>query len=187
MDRVLDGVLKKITPTEKERDELLNALSKVINATDKVIIPLNLDKTIAGSFIRDTWLTDKKEIDLFILFPISCSREDLEKIGIEVGKKIVKMIREGGGAKEVHMRISSPPTKGPCFYGIDTPSRKELIAATHELEEIKKYITADTLHYLNIEGLMNMVPNSDKFCKACFDDNYPVLCCKDSIEQIDLF
>ncbi len=102
-------------------------------------------------------------------------------------KKIVKMIKEGGGAKEVHMRISSPPVMGPCFYGIDTPSRKELIASTHKLDEIKKYITADTLHYLSLEGLMNMVPNPEKFCTACFDDNYPVFSKQESIEQIDLF
>jgi amidophosphoribosyltransferase len=102
-------------------------------------------------------------------------------------KKIVKMIREGGRAKEVHMRISSPPTKGPCFYGIDTPSRKELIAATHTVEEIKKYITADTLHYITHEGLMKVVPNPEKYCAACFDDNYPVFTHQDKIEQIDLF
>lgn len=102
-------------------------------------------------------------------------------------KKIVKMLREGGGAKEVHVRISSPPTMGPCFYGIDTPSRKELIAATHKLEEIKKYITADTLHYLSIEGLMDMVPNPGKYCAACFNDKYPVFSRQQRIEQIDLF
>lgn len=63
------------------------------------------------------------------------------------------MIKELGGAKEVHLRISSPPTIGPCFYGIDTPTRQELIASSHKIEEIKKYTTADTLGYLSIEGL----------------------------------
>ena len=102
-------------------------------------------------------------------------------------KKIVKMIREGGGAKEVHLRISSPPTIGPCFYGIDTPTRKELIAATHSLEEIRKYITADTLHYLSLEGLLGMVPNPDKFCTACFNEKYPVFSSQKRVEQIELF
>ena len=74
-------------------------------------------------------------------------------------KKIVKMLREGGGAKEVHIRISSPPTIGPCFYGIDTPTRQELIASSHSVEEIRKFITADTLEYLSLEGLKNIVPN----------------------------
>ncbi|RJQ51037.1 MAG: amidophosphoribosyltransferase [Nitrospiraceae bacterium] len=102
-------------------------------------------------------------------------------------KKIVKMIREGGGAKEVHMRISSPPTIGPCFYGIDTPTRKELIASTHTVDEIRKYITADTLSYLSLEGLLKVVPHPEKFCTACFDDNYPVLTRQDRIEQMELF
>jgi amidophosphoribosyltransferase len=102
-------------------------------------------------------------------------------------KKIVKMIKEGGGAKEVHMRISSPPTIGPCFYGIDTPSRKELIAATHSVDETRKYITADTLQYLSLEGLLKVVPNPEKFCTACFDDNYPVLTQQEKIEQMELF
>jgi len=102
-------------------------------------------------------------------------------------KKIVKMIREGGGAKEVHMRISSPPTIGPCFYGIDTPTRKELIASTHTVDEIRKYITADTLSYLSLDGLLKVVPNPEKYCTACFNDHYPVLTRHDNIEQIDLF
>jgi amidophosphoribosyltransferase len=102
-------------------------------------------------------------------------------------KKIVKMLREGGGAKEVHMRISSPPTIGPCFYGIDTPTRKELIAATHSLEEIRKYITSDSLQYLNLEGLLNMVPNPEEYCTACFNDNYPVFSRQERVEQIELF
>lgn len=102
-------------------------------------------------------------------------------------KKIIKMIREGGGAKEVHMRISSPPTIGPCFYGIDTPTRKELIAATHTLEEIKKYITSDSLGYLSLEGLRTVVPNPERFCFACFDDNYPVFSRLEKAEQFDLF
>lgn len=97
------------------------------------------------------------------------------------------MLMEGGGAKEVHMRISSPPTKGPCFYGIDTPTRNELIAATHTVDEIKKYITADSLKYLDIEGLFKVMPNPEQYCSACFDENYPVLLRQDNVEQIDLF
>ncbi len=102
-------------------------------------------------------------------------------------KKIVKMIREGGGAKEVHIRISSPPTIGPCFYGIDTPTRKELIASTHSLDETRKYITSDSLRYLSLEGLLEVVPNSKQYCTACFDDNYPVFTRQEKIEQIELF
>jgi amidophosphoribosyltransferase len=101
-------------------------------------------------------------------------------------KKIVKMIREGGGAREVHMRISSPPCMGPCFYGIDTPTRQELIANSHSVDEIRKYITADTLSYLSIEGLKNIVPESGDFCTACFDNYYPIQFPGEHMQQMEL-
>ncbi|GAB4543344.1 MAG: amidophosphoribosyltransferase [Thermodesulfovibrionia bacterium] len=102
-------------------------------------------------------------------------------------KKIVKMLKEVGGAKEVHLRISSPPTIGPCFYGIDTPTRKELIASTHSIEEIRKYITSDSLGYLSLEGLLSTAPDSNQYCTACFDNNYPVFSTMEMVEQIELF
>jgi amidophosphoribosyltransferase len=89
-------------------------------------------------------------------------------------KKIVKMLREGGGAKEIHLKICSPRMISPCYYGIDTPTRQELIASTHLIEEIRKYVTADSLSYLNLEGLRKIVPNSHNFCTACFDNDYPI-------------
>lgn len=89
--------------------------------------------------------------------------------------KIVKMLRNAG-AKEVHMCVSSPPIGFPCYYGIDTSIRKELIAATKSVEEIRKYIDADSLHFLSIEGLKQCVPklNPDDMCYACFNSAYPV-------------
>ena len=89
-------------------------------------------------------------------------------------RKIVKMLRSAG-AVEVHLRISSPPTAWPCFYGIDTPSRQELIAASHSTEEIARYITADSLGYLSMEGLGAAVgdPRLETFCNACFSGKYP--------------
>jgi amidophosphoribosyltransferase len=101
-------------------------------------------------------------------------------------KKIVKMIREGGGAKEVHLRISSPPTVGPCFYGIDTPTRGELIANTHSVEEIRKYVTADTLSYMSVEGLERIVPGHADFCRACFNNEYPMYFPGEHLVQMDL-
>jgi amidophosphoribosyltransferase len=101
-------------------------------------------------------------------------------------KKIVKMIREGGGATEVHMRISSPPSIGPCFYGIDTPTRQELIATTHSVEEIRKFITADSLSYLSLEGLKNIVPESENFCTACFNNIYPIHFPGERLQQMEL-
>jgi amidophosphoribosyltransferase len=100
-------------------------------------------------------------------------------------KKIVKMLREGGGAKEVHLKISSPPTISPCYYGIDTPTRRELIASTHLLEEIRKYITADSLTYLSLEGLKKIVPDSHNFCKACFDNDYPISFPGEHLKQME--
>ena len=89
-------------------------------------------------------------------------------------RKIVKMIRDAG-AREVHMRISSPPTTSPCYYGIDTPTRSELIASSHDTEEIRRYITADSLAYLSEDGLYAFVDGKrEGFCDACFTGRYPV-------------
>jgi len=89
-------------------------------------------------------------------------------------RKIVKMVRDAG-ASEVHMLISSPPTSYPCYYGIDTPNRKELISSSHTVDEICRYITADSLGYLSEEGLVKSVGMDHiKFCKACFAGSYPV-------------
>jgi len=89
-------------------------------------------------------------------------------------RKIVKMIRSAGAA-EVHTLISAPPTDYPCYYGIDTPTRKELISSSHTVEEIRKYITADSLGYLSVEGMMKAVGTGDTdYCRACFSGNYPV-------------
>jgi amidophosphoribosyltransferase len=90
-------------------------------------------------------------------------------------RKIVKMLRDAG-AREVHMRISSPPTRWPCFYGIDTPSRSELIASSHSDEEIAKYITADSVAYLSVEALHTAVGGQagQGYCDACFTGKYPV-------------
>ncbi|HKK01401.1 MAG TPA: amidophosphoribosyltransferase [Desulfuromonadales bacterium] len=92
-------------------------------------------------------------------------------------RKIVKMIRNAG-AKEIHMRISSPPTSFPCFYGIDTPTRKELISSSHSIEEINRYITSDTLGYLSPQGMRAAAGAPEGscgyFCDACFTGQYPV-------------
>ena len=88
-------------------------------------------------------------------------------------RKIVKMLK-AAGALEVHLRISSPPTQWPCFYGIDTPSRQELIASSHTVEEIARYVTADTLGYISMEGLGTAVGDRERktFCTACFSGQY---------------
>jgi amidophosphoribosyltransferase len=92
-------------------------------------------------------------------------------------RKIMKMLRRAG-AREIHFRISSPPTLYPCFYGIDTPTRSELIASSHSTEEIRQYVTADSLGYLSLEGLRRAVDARGRFdgdvCDACFSGKYPV-------------
>jgi amidophosphoribosyltransferase len=89
-------------------------------------------------------------------------------------RKIVKMVK-AAGAREVHLRISCPPTVSPCFYGVDTPSRSELIAATHTQEEIRKYVGADSLAYLSLEGLRDAVgPQQGSYCTSCYTGVYPV-------------
>jgi amidophosphoribosyltransferase len=90
-------------------------------------------------------------------------------------RKIVKLLRQAG-ATEVHVRISSPPVDGPCHYGIDTPTRAELVASTHSIEEITKTIEADSLGYLSADGLLASVRSDGekKFCDACFTGDYPL-------------
>jgi len=89
-------------------------------------------------------------------------------------RKIVAMVR-AAGAREIHVRISSPPTTGPCYYGIDTPRRSELIASSHSVEEICKFIQADSLGYLSREGLYRAVGDQQaELCDGCFTGNYPV-------------
>jgi amidophosphoribosyltransferase len=103
-------------------------------------------------------------------------------------RKLVHMVREAG-AREVHMRISSPPTTGPCYYGIDTPLRSELIAASHDVEEIRRYIEADSLAYLSHEGLLKAVEDEEgrRHCTACFSGRYPVAVSLPDESQLRLF
>jgi amidophosphoribosyltransferase len=89
-------------------------------------------------------------------------------------RKINKMFRNAG-AKEIHVRISSPPITHPCFFGIDTPKRSELIASSHMVKEIQKFINASSLHYLTLEGLKKCVrEDAESFCYACFTGDYPI-------------
>jgi amidophosphoribosyltransferase len=88
-------------------------------------------------------------------------------------KKIVRMVREAG-AKEIHVRISCPPTISPCYYGVDTPNKSELIAAQLSIEEIRKFIEADSLGYLSLEGMIEATElSADSACVACWNEKYP--------------
>jgi amidophosphoribosyltransferase len=87
-------------------------------------------------------------------------------------KKIVNIIR-AAGAKEIHMRITAPPIVAPCYYGIDIPTRRELIASTKSVEEIRKFIGADSLGYLSLEAVLRAVEDNKHYCSACFTNKYP--------------
>ena len=97
-----------------------------------------------------------------------------------------KMVR-AAGATEVHMRISCPPTISPCFYGVDTPRKKELIAATHTLEEIRKYLGADSLAYLSLDGLTGAVQGGkSRYCTSCYTGVYPIAFPRDEAAYLQL-
>src|SRR6058998_3310324 len=101
-------------------------------------------------------------------------------------RKIVKMVR-AAGAKEVHVRISCPPTISPCFYGVDTPRRSELIAATHSVEEIRAYLDADSVEYLSLEGMMSAVGHGNQgYCSSCYTGRYPVAFPQDEATYLQL-
>ncbi|HSF05747.1 MAG TPA: amidophosphoribosyltransferase [Methylomirabilota bacterium] len=102
-------------------------------------------------------------------------------------RKIVRMVR-GAGAREVHMRISSPPIQWPCYYGIDTPTRKDLIGASHNVEEIRRYLGAESLGYLSLEGMLKATGSDPtQFCHACFTGSYRVGIVPEPSPQLRLF
>jgi amidophosphoribosyltransferase len=103
-------------------------------------------------------------------------------------QKIVRMVRDAG-AREVHLRISSPPTTGPCYYGIDTPLKSELIASSHDVEEIRRFVEADSLAYLSHEGLLAATDDAPgrRHCTACFTGRYPVAVTQPDESQLRLF
>jgi amidophosphoribosyltransferase len=101
-------------------------------------------------------------------------------------RKIVRMVRAAGATK-VHVRISCPPTLSPCFYGIDTPRRSELIAATHTLDEIRDFLEADSLGYLSLEGLLSAVGTErHRYCTSCYTGQYPVPFPRDELTYLQL-
>jgi amidophosphoribosyltransferase len=102
-------------------------------------------------------------------------------------KKIVRMVREAG-AREVHVRISSPPTAWPCRFGIDTPTREELIASSQTVEDICRYADADSLGYLSLEGMLGcMEGESSSYCTGCWSGHYRVPAPGEDRAQAELF
>ncbi|MBI2562136.1 MAG: class II glutamine amidotransferase [candidate division NC10 bacterium] len=152
---------------------------------------------IRNHYVGRTFIEPKQAIRHFgVKIKLNPVREILEGKRVVVvddsivrgttSRKIVSMLRSAG-AREVHMRISAPPTISPCYYGIDTPTRKELIASSHSVEEIRRYIRADSLGYLSMQGLLAAVGKDAGFCHACFSLQYPVAFPMEDLAQLRLF
>jgi len=152
---------------------------------------------IRNHYVGRTFIEPKNEIRHFgVKIKLNCVHEALSGKRVVVvddsivrgttSMKIVDMIRRTG-AKEVHVRISSPPTKWSCFYGIDTPTREELIASRQSVEDIRRFIGADSLGYLSEEGLywFEKLSCREWFCDACFTGDYPI-CLKDAPQVMKL-
>jgi amidophosphoribosyltransferase len=101
-------------------------------------------------------------------------------------RKIVRMVR-AAGASEVHIRISCPPTISPCFYGVDTPRKSELIGATHTIEEIREFLEADSVAYLSLDGMLSAVQSERRsYCTSCYTGVYPVAFPQDEATYLQL-
>jgi len=147
-------------------------------------IPLEIG-IIRNHYVGRSFIQPTQEIrDLSVKLKLNPVRQAIEGKRIIViddslvrgttSKKIVNMLRRAG-AKEIHMLISSPPVISPCYYGIDTPTKEELIANNMSIEEIKNFIGADSLNYLSLEGMLDAADKTKGYCTACFTGIYPVL------------
>lgn len=141
------------------------------------------NKYIGRSFIAPT----QKERENMVFVKLNALKSDLDGKRVIViddsivrgttSRRLVQILRRAG-AKEVHFRVSSPPVKYPCYFGIDTPTKAELISSAHDVEEIRKEIGADSLAFISVEGMFEALrscnPNSYGFCKGCFTGEYPM-------------
>ena len=181
----LGRMLAKEKPTEADLVIAVpdSGISAALGYAEASGIPYGIGLTrnhyIGRTFIRPAQSTRDIEVRIK-LNPIRESLRGKRVILVDdsivrgtTSRKIIGLLREGG-AREVHFRISSPPIKYPCFFGIDTPIRRKLIASTHTVEEIREKLGADSLGYLSLKGLLNCVKNSQNYCTACFTGKYPL-------------
>ena len=189
-------------PVQQSRHKMGELLSKVLPVDADYIVPVPDSGTAAAvgysaasgipyrqalirnHYIGRTFIEPKQSIrDFGVKLKLNPVRHLIEGKSIVLvddsivrgttSKKIVRMVR-AAGAREVHMRISCPPTISPCFYGVDTPTEKELIASTKSIEEIRRFVEADTLAYLPLGSLREAVADNDvQYCYACYTGNYP--------------
>ncbi len=144
-------------------------------------IPFNM-AIVRNHYVGRTFIEPTQEIrDLKVKMKLSAMSDVISGKRVIViddsivrgttSRQIVRMLKEAG-AKEVHMRISSPPTTHPCYYGVDTPEKEKLIASKYDTAQIANYIEADSLAYLSLDGLLDSVKRDLSYCTACFDGNY---------------
>ncbi len=161
-----------------------SGVTAALGFAEEAGIPMELG-LIRNHYVGRTFIEPKQSIrDFGVKIKHNANRDLLEGKRIIVvddsivrgttTKKLINMLRSAG-ASEVHVRITAPPTVGSCYYGIDTPSEDQLIAANKSVDEIKKFINADSLAYLSLEGLYRAVSSGvGTFCDACFTRNYPI-------------
>jgi len=161
-----------------------SGFSAAIGYAHEANIPIELG-LIRNHYVGRTFIEPRQSIRHFgVKIKLNPVRELISGKGVAViddsivrattSRKIMKMIRRAG-AQGIHVRISSPPITHPCFFGIDTPMKSELIASSHTIEEINRYITSDSLGYLSLEGLKRCVgDDNSSFCYACFTGTYPI-------------
>jgi amidophosphoribosyltransferase len=158
-----------------------SGIASAIGFANKLKIPFEMG-LVRSHYIR-TFIQPKQSLrDLGVRFKLNVVKSCVNGKRIVVvddslvrgttSKKIIRLLRESG-AKEVHLRISAPPNISPCFYGIDTPTKKELIASSKSIEEIRNYIGADSLEYLSLKGLQSV--SGSGYCFACFNNEYPTI------------
>jgi len=139
---VINGVLRKITPSENEQEETRLFIEKVLKASDQIIKPHKFSRTLAGSYVRNTWLPNKKEFDIFILFPESYPREKLEKTGLEIGKKIAKKLKgEHTIAYAEHPYVRAKVYTKPVLKEVKGLIRKKKIssASSYDIDIVPCY------------------------------------------------
>jgi len=160
-----------------------SGVTAALGYSDEAAIPFQMG-LIRNHYVGRTFIEPRQAIRHFgVKVKLNPIRELLEGRRVVLiddsivrgttSRKIVEMVRSAG-AQEVHVRITSPPTISPCYYGIDTPTHGELIGANKTIEEIRQFVDADSLSYLSLEGMKEAVSDGQDFCSACFDRQYPI-------------
>jgi len=170
---VLTGILKKITPSESEQYETKVFIDKVLTVTDETLKPHRLTRTLAGSYMRDTWLPNKKEFDIFVMFPESCTREKLEKLGLEIGKKITKKLK----GEYVIAYAEHPYVRAKVFTKPAMQEKKRLLrkgkklskGSSYEIDIVPCYAVASAQ---KIKSAVDRTPFHNKWL---FDNMSPAL------------